>query len=209
MSRNVKASPRGCAGGVRICKPEMSVRRGLDGMAARIAAPFVAFDLFAAGAGRDIIDIGAVRYENGAEVAEFLTFVNPGRVLLPEEMEHIGVEPAKLAGAPGLAEAIGALDGFLKGAVLAAHRDSYNAWMLRKAHEKVGRALLNPTIDELAHARRLFDVLRRRYPYPDYLMTDFIAPPCAEPYRAVESARACGGEFLMALNEVGVKWEFS
>lgn len=193
-------------GNLRSFKPDSDlITCGSDDMEAVFSAPLVAFDLLATGSGRDIIEIGAVRYENGAEVGEFSTLVDPGRPLLPEEIEFYGVSPSQLSGAPGLAEAIVALDGFLKGAVLAAHHKSYNAWMLRKAYEKAGGALVNPTIDELPVSRRLFDILRRRYPYPDHLLTDFIAPT-AEPYRAMDSARVCGGEFLAALNEAGVKW---
>lgn len=184
------------------------IRRGLNDLRSLNDAPLVAFDVLAAGCDQDIIEIGAVRYENGVEVGEFSTFVNPGRDVLPEELEGSGITPGMFADAPGLADVIPAFDGFLQNAVLAAHSDSYNVWMLSKAYEKVGGALVNPTIDTISCSWRLFDVLRRRYPYPDYLMIDFMTP-AAEPYRAVESARFCGTEFLMAFEEVGAGWDFS
>ena len=183
-------------------------RRGLGEMQPLISTPLVAFDLLTTGSGEDIIEIGAVRYENGVEVAEFSTFVHPGRDVSPEELEGSGIIPSQLFSAPELAEVIPAFDVFLKNAVLAAHGDSYNVWMLGNAYEKVGDVLISPTIDTISWSWRLFDVLRRRYPYPDYLMNDFMAP-VAEPYRAVESARLCGDEFLMALEEVSTEWHFA
>ena len=85
--------------------------------------------------------------------------------------------------------------------MVAANEDSFNVWMLGKTYEKVKDTLINPTIDTLACSRRLFDVLGRRYPYPNHLMNDFMTPG-AEPYRAVESARFCGGEFLNAFEDL-------
>lgn len=167
-------------------------------------AAFVAFDLIAIGYDQDIVDLGAVRYENDAEVASFSMLVNPGKALPPESLESTGIKAATLARAPGLSEAIQAFDAFLQGAVLLAHSDSYNMWLLRDAYEKVGDALIRPTMDALPRFRRVFKILHRHYPYPDFLIGDFIAQP-REPYRAIESARLCGGEFIHAfkkLNEV-------
>ena len=164
-------------------------------------AAFVAFDVAAVGCAQDIIEIGAVRYASGAEVAAYSTLINPGRAVPPEELEGTGISPCMLARAPGLRDVIGAFDAFLKDAALLAHRDSYSVWLLHKAYEKAGDALVRPTIDALPCARRLFSILRRRYPYPDYLMNDFMTPR-AEPYRALDCARISGGAFLLALEEL-------
>jgi DNA polymerase III alpha subunit (gram-positive type) len=172
------------------------VRQGADRPDA-----FVAFDVMAAGYAQDIVEIGAVRYEDGVEVSEYSTFVNPGRAVSAEDLEGSGIPPSALAAAPGLDEVIWAFDGFLKGAVLAAHASSYNVWLLRRAYEKVNRALLSPTADALRYAPRLYSILRRRYPYPDFLMNDFMAPG-VEPYRAVECARLSGEEYLRAFDTI-------
>lgn len=164
-------------------------------------AAVVAFDVAAVGCAQDAVEIGAVRYASGAEVAAYSTLINPGRAVPPEELEGTGISPSMLARAPGLKDVIPAFDAFLIGAALLAHRDSYCVWLLNKAYEKVDDALVRPTIDALPCARRLFSILRRRYPYPDYLMNDFMTPH-AEPYRAVECARISGGEFLWALEEL-------
>lgn len=167
----------------------------------RAVAAFVAFDVAAVGHAQDVVEIGAVRYASGAEVAAFSTLINPGRAVPPEELEGTGISPSMLARAPGLEDVIPAFDAFLNGAALLAHRDSYSVWLLHKAYEKADDALVRPTIDALPCARRLFSILRKRYPYPDYLMNDFMTPR-AEPYRAVECARISGGEFLRALEEL-------
>lgn len=174
-----------------------------EGRAANLPAALVAFDVLATGYTQEIFDIGAVRYEDGVEAAAFSAFVNPGRRMAAEELEDSGVGASMLAGAPGLLEVIPAFHSFLGDAVLAVHGDSYSMWLMRKAFERAGGALLNPTIDALPCSRRLFEILRMRYPYPDYLMNDFMAPR-AEPYRAVESARLCGGEFLRAFELLGL-----
>jgi len=185
-----------------------SNRRCADRPCSPSTAVLMAFDVVAVGYAQDIVEIGAVRYENGVEISEYSTFVDPGRDVPPEELEGSGIRPSMLADAPRLAEVIPAFDGFLGNAMLAAHRNTYNVWMLRKAYEKVNNVLANPTIDALPCARHLFSILRRRYPYPDYLMNDFMTPS-AEPYRAVESARLCGGEFLRAIEELSANPAFS
>ena len=176
-------------------------RRGSDVLRTLTDTPLVAFDLLATGYDQDIIEIGAVRYEVGAEVAEFSTFVNPGRDVPPEELEGSGVTLDMLADAPDLADVITAFEGFLKNAVLAAHGDSYNIWLLRNAYKKVSYTLINPTVDALPRFRRVFDILHRHYPYPDFMIGDFIAQPC-EPYRAIESARLCGEQFIHAFEKL-------
>lgn len=164
-------------------------------------AAFVALDVAAVGYAQDIIEIGAVRYASGAEVSAYSSLINPGRAVPPEELEGTGISTSMLARAPGLQDVIPAFDAFLKDAALLAHRDSYSVWLLHKAYEKARDALVCPTIDALPCARRVFSILRRRYPYPDYLMNDFMTPR-AEPYRAVDCARISGGEFLRALEEL-------
>lgn len=165
------------------------------------ATAFVAFDLIAVGYDQDIIDLGAVRYENDAEVASFSMLVNPGKALAPEALVDTGIKAATLARALGLSEAIQAFDAFLQGAVLLAHSDSYSMWLLRDAYEKVGDTLIRPTVDALPRFRRVFGILHRHYPYPDFLIGDFIAQP-REPYRAIESARLCGWEFIHAFEKL-------
>lgn len=172
------------------------------------ATAFVAFDLIAVGYDQDIVDLGAVRYENDVEVASFSMLVNPGKALTPEALEGTGMIAATLARASGLSEAIQAFDAFLQGAVLLAHGDSYNMWLLRDAYEKVGEALIIPTMDALPRFRRVFRILHRHYPYPDFLIADFIAQP-REPYRAIESARLCGGEFIHALKKLNKSRTFT
>jgi DNA polymerase-3 subunit epsilon len=167
-----------------------------DGVAA-----FVAFDVAAVGYTQDVVEIVAVRYACGAEVAAYSTLVSPGRAVPAEELEGTGISPSMLARAPGLKDVIWAFDAFSKDAALLAHRDSYNVWLMHRAYEKVDDALVHPTIDAFPFARRVFSILRRRYPYPDYLLNDFMTPRM-EPYRAVECARLSGGEYLRALEEL-------
>jgi len=174
---------------------------GITGLEQAAAAAFVAFELITTGYNQEIIDLGAVRYEGCVEVASYSTLVSPGKALPAEALDGTGITASALTRAPGLSEVIAVFDILSRDAVLLAHGGSCNMWLLRGAYKKTGRALNRPTADALPSVRQVYDVLRRRYPYPDELIGDFIAPP-AEPYRAVDCARFLGGEFLRALAEL-------
>lgn len=79
------------------------------------------------GLGHRVIEIGAIRYENGQRVAEFETLLNPGRPIDPQAIKITGIDDADVVDAPPFTEIRPGLDQFLNGALLVAHNAPFDA----------------------------------------------------------------------------------
>jgi ATP-dependent DNA helicase RecQ len=118
------------------------------------------------------IEIAAVRFEAGQEVARFESFVAPPGVL-PEAVSRItGISQADLAGAPALAEVLASLRAFAGDLPLVGHNLRHFDWpMLASCCEEVGLAWPTPPLVDtlelaaILHPRlpshRLTDLARR------------------------------------------------
>lgn len=94
--------------------------------------PFVVLDTETTGLhlglGDRIIEVGAIRYEQGQAVAHFNQVVNPGR-MLPEN--HItGIQNEELQKAPTFNQLVPDLLAFCEGALLVAHNATFDAAFL-------------------------------------------------------------------------------
>ena len=97
---------------------------------------FVAFDFETTGlssADDAIIEIGAVRVENGQITAEFSQLINPGRPVPPEASAVNHITDAMLAGQPSLGEVLPAFLAFAGDDVLAAHNVRFDGMFLAQA----------------------------------------------------------------------------
>jgi len=124
------------------------------------AVPYVVFDLETTGLRPslhdDIVQIGAVRLEGGAETSGFNSLVNPGRPIPPTSTRFHGVTDAMVAGAPRVAEAVAAFRDFAAGAVLVAHNAAFDLTALAGAAERHGAPRLpNPAMCSMMLARWL------------------------------------------------------
>jgi DNA polymerase-3 subunit alpha (Gram-positive type) len=146
----------GCEGYLIDDRPEL-VKRA-DGR--RLAgASFVVVDVETTGLNprRDaIIELGAVRFEGGVEVAEFSQLINPMRPLPEKIVEITGITDAMLAGMPTIDQVLGAFREFCEGAVLAAHNAGFDMAFISRAFAAQGWTLQHPVIDTLPFSRNLF-----------------------------------------------------
>ena len=147
----------------------------------------------------EIIEIGAVRLENGVETAEFSELINPG-VPVPERVSEItGITTAMLRDKRDLMTVMPEFAKFCEGAVLVAHNASFDMAFFRRAFKKAGIPFNFTIVDTLA-------LVRNQYPH---LKTHKLGSMCKllgisllNAHRAVHDARATSLMLLKVLDEV-------
>ncbi len=162
-------------------------------------AAFVVLDVETTGlnsARDEIIEIGAVRIENGVEVAEFSQLINPGRALPDKIVEITGITTAMLRGMPSIEEVMPEFVSFMGGAVLAAHNASFDMAFIARALGKIGRKFDYPVLDTLALARNLYPQSKNHKLGTLCKMLDI---SLTNAHRAVHDARATSLMMLKSL----------
>ena len=147
----------------------------------------------------EIIEIGAVRIENGIEVAEFSELINPGREVPPKVVELTGITAAMLRDKRTLMEVMPEFAKFCEGAVLVAHNASFDMAFFRRAFKKAGLPFEFTLLDTLA-------LVRNQYPHAKNhklgSMCKLLGISLTNAHRAVHDARATSVLLVKTLNEV-------
>lgn len=164
---------------------------------------FVVFDLEATGLSperNEIIEIGAVRIEDGTMVDTFDTLLRPtGEV--PEFIQHMtGIAEGMLQAQPTLAEVWPRFAQFAADAIWVAHNASYDMGMLRGALKRQNVNLPNlPVVDTQ-------DLILLFHPNIDSLRLDdvcrHLGVPLGDAHRAAADARAAAQIFCMLLGQL-------
>ena len=127
-------------------------------------APYVVFDIETTGFSAEndhIIEIGAVRVENGEITDKFSAFVNP-RTPIPFEIEKLtGISDEMVMGEPGIEEILPQFLKFCEGAVMVAHNAGFDMSFIRKNSERQGLPCAFTVVDTVALARVLLPQLNR------------------------------------------------
>jgi len=146
-----------------------------------------------------IIEIGAVRIENGVEVAEFSELINPGCNVPDKVVEITGITTAMLRDKRTLMEVMPEFAKFCEGAVLVAHNASFDMAFFRRAFAQANLPFEFTVIDTLA-------LVRNQYPN---LKSHKLGNMCKQmgisltnAHRAVHDARATGLMLIKVLAEV-------
>lgn len=133
-----------------------------------------------------IIEIGAIRVEQGEITGEFSTFVNPGRKLEERITELTGIREEDLAEAPELDEVFPQLLEFIGELPLLGHRILFDYSFLKKAAIDRKLTFERSAVDTLKIARKhLPDLPHRNL---EYLCRYYEIPHHA--HRALEDAKA-------------------
>ena len=147
----------------------------------------------------EIIEIGAVRIEHGAEVAEFSELINPGREVPAKVVEITGITTAMLRDRRTLMEVMPEFAKFCEGAVLVAHNAAFDTAFFRRAFRQAGYPFEFTIVDTLA-------LVRNQYPH---LKSHKLGNMCKQlgisllnAHRAVHDARATSLMLLKVLHEV-------
>jgi len=127
--------------------------------------PMVVFDFETTGLDSKvdhIIEVGAVRLEQGKPVAEFSELINPGMALSEQVVNITGITDKMLEGQPTIDQVLGNFIDFFKGAVLVAHNAEFDMGFLTAACRKQGWHLQWPAFCTLKMARQVLPQLESR-----------------------------------------------
>jgi len=108
------------------------------------AKAYVAVDTETTGLSSDarLVELAAIRYENGKEVDRFVTLIDPG-VSIPYEATAIhGITNAMVRGKPKAKEVLRKFQDLLDGAVFVAHNASFDLRMINGELRRAGLPLL-------------------------------------------------------------------
>ena len=178
-----------------------------DSKGQSLQGSFVVFDIETTGFSPDvnhIIEIGAVKVENGKIVDRFSSFVNP-QVPIPyriEELTHINDN--MVLDAPTIEVVLPQFLEFCEGSVMVAHNADFDVSFIKKKAEKLGLNF-NPTyVDTVAMARYLLPNLNR---FKLDTVAKAVGVNLDNHHRAVDDA-ACTAEifvkFIFMLEERGI-----
>lgn len=133
-----------------------------------------------------IIEIGALRVENGEITDTFSTFVNPGRKLEERITELTGIRDEELADAPYIESVLPELLVFMGDLPILGHSILFDYSFLKKAAVNQKLSFEKRAVDTLKIARKYLTELESRS--LDYLCNYYAIPHQA--HRALEDARA-------------------
>ncbi len=133
-----------------------------------------------------IIEIGAVRVENGVRTEVFETFVNPACLLPQKITELTGITDDALKDAPEIADVLPDLMAFLREDVLLGHSVLFDYSFIKKAAVNNRIKFERQGIDTLKIARRFLPELESRS--LDFLCGHYAIPHKA--HRALADAEA-------------------
>ncbi len=168
---------------------------------------FVAFDIETTGLSREtdrIIEIGAVRFQNGRIVDTFNTFVDPERTIPQKIVELTGITDEMVQGAPSLREAIETFLNFAGDRVLAAHNATFDVDFITRSCRELGIDYAPTFIDTRNMSRGLLPTLKR---FDLDTISAELAIPEFNHHRASDDAGAVAYilfDFLRRMKEAGV-----
>lgn len=132
---------------------------------APINGRYIIFDLETTGlsaATERIIEIGAVKVENGEILESFDLFVDPEKAITPEITRLTSITNEMVAGAPKEADALEQFFRFCDGCdILVAHNADFDMGFLRAAIRRCGREEDPVQIDTLVMARAMYPELKK------------------------------------------------
>lgn len=155
-----------------------------------IKSPFVVFDLETTGLsayGDSIIEVGAVKIENGRIVDRYGSFVNPGFPIPGKITEITSITDEMVADAPPISQVMGEFLEFSKGCILAAHNANFDVGFMRSSAAELGVDFEFCYLDTLDLCRALFPDQRR---HGLAAMVKLLGITLANHHRAVDDAEA-------------------
>ncbi len=169
------------------------------------ASPFVVFDIETTGFSKEkckIIEIGAVKVENGEVTERFSTFIDPGMPIPQEITELTGITDSMVRKAPSFEEVIDSFIEFCSGCVMVAHNASFDMGFMKRKSEECGRSFDLPYLDTLILARCMYPGLSN---YRLDTICRHLGVILAHHHRAVDDAEATANAFINMLAELDSK----
>ncbi len=131
----------------------------------RIAATeFVVFDIETTGFNplkEDLLEIGAVKYKNGAKIEEFSSLIRPGKEISEEIQKLTGITPEMVVDAPLPEEVLRKFREFCAGCVLVAHNARFDVrFITAKYGQLLGEKVVPVYLDTLGLARSVWSTFK-------------------------------------------------
>lgn len=108
-----------------------------------------------------IIEIGAIKYRNGKEIARFATLVNPNQKLPPETFGLTGINDEMLVDAPLLQDVFYNFHEFMRGCVGIAHNAEFDCNVMLHESARLGMSCHYHVLCTLKMARALVQSERK------------------------------------------------
>ncbi len=138
-----------------------------------------------------ILEIGAVRLQDGQSVAEFHSLVDPRVGLRPSNIAIHGIVPEMVRGCPTIEDILPAVIEFLGQAPIVAHNVSFDFNFLNQACLQIlGSPLELPVVDTMNLAREVFP---REKALSLERLAQLMGRPGENLHRALNDARALAG----------------
>ena len=164
---------------------------------------FVAFDLETTGLSPQldrIVEIGAVKFVDGREVARYGLLVNPEMSMPPGASAVNGITDAMLVGKPTIREVLPEFLAFIDQAVLVAHNASFDLGFISSAMGRLGRGrLTNDFVDTRVMAQKAFS---GRSNYKLQSLAVDLGVKALDAHRAEDDARVCQEVFQACLKQL-------
>ncbi|MFW5972011.1 MAG: PolC-type DNA polymerase III [Bacillota bacterium] len=164
---------------------------------------FTIFDLETTGLNNktdEIIEIGAVRVENGEIVDTYGTFICPEKTIPSKITELTGIDNSMVKDAPVLEEIIDEFLDFVDKSVLVAHNAVFDYGFLKSALKKSSRkSVKNPVLDTLGLSRALYPQLKK---HRLNKLCEHLNISLENHHRAIDDAKATAELLLKMLIEV-------
>ncbi len=145
-----------------------------------------------------IIEIGAVKVDQGQVVDTFSMLIDPEMPLPAKTIQITGIQDFMLKGQPKAAEALPKLMAFIGDNALAAHNASFDTAFLKAELNRLGQGYDLPEIDTLAFAQKLYPSLKR---YNLNALCKHLGVVLKNAHRAVHDASATAQCLIMMLQE--------
>lgn len=160
-------------------------------------ATYVVFDLETTGFSTNyerIIEISAVKIQNGIVLGTFSSLVNPEKPIPSAITKITGIKNRDVENAKSRLEALSEFKEYINGSILVAHNAEFDISHLYRNFDDLGIEYEKyPVIDTLVLSKLLFP--ERKYFSLDRLCS-FLNIPLVNHHRALEDARATGELFL-------------
>ncbi len=167
-----------------------------------VDSPFVVFDIETTGLNKEkckIIEIGAVKIQDGEIIDRWSTFVNP-KTKIPSEITNLtSITDSMVRDASVFSEQIDDFLKFCEGCVMVAHNANFDMGFMKEEAKKCGRSFDLPYLDTLILARCMYKSL------PNHKLDTLcrhLNVILAHHHRAVDDAEATAQAFVKMLEEL-------
>src|SRR5690554_6094437 len=137
-----------------------------------------------------IIEIGAIRYINGAFGEEFSTFINAGIDIPQHIIDLTGIEKSQTISAPSFGEIADKLIEFIGKRPLCGHQIEFDLTFINEELKRIGKPVLSIQLLDTALLSRILLQQRQRFSLKS--VSEFLNVTLDNAHRALYDARASG-----------------